>query len=177
MFLEHALALLESGNFTTRQNPPICYLQFSIIVTLKTFMTFGLGISKNNYDMLSNKEVTTQYNGHPHLPSAVYNVGCQCSWTTLFHTESLIGLMGPHLRLFLILNTLPLVKSVLKEIVLIALLQNESWNKYLMLRVVGQDPNSGRRYLLPLDGAAYLKYWPLWGSYFSDEVSGKSTLF
>ena len=32
-------------------------------------------------------------------------------------------------------------------------------------------------YLLPLDGAAYLKYWPLWGSYFSDEVSGKSTLF
>jgi hypothetical protein len=48
--------------------------------------------------------------------------------------------------------------SVLKEIVVIALLQNESWNKYLMLRVAGQYPNSGRRYLLPLDGAAYLKH-------------------
>ena len=76
----------------------------------------------------------------------------------MFHAESLIGLVGPHLRLFPILNMLPLVKSVLKEIVLIALLQNESWDKYLMLRVVGHDPNSGRRYLLPLDGAAYLKY-------------------
>ena len=77
---------------------------------------------------------------------------------TLFHTESLIGLVEPHLQLFLILNMLPLERSVLKEIVLIALLQNESWNKYLMLRVAGQYPNSGRRYLLPLDGAAYLKY-------------------
>ena len=77
---------------------------------------------------------------------------------TLFHTESLIGLVGPHLRLFLILIMLPLERSVLKEIVLIALLQNETWNKYLMLRVSGQYPNSGRRYLLPLDGAAYLKY-------------------
>ena len=45
---------------------------------------------------------------------------------TLFHTESLIGLVGPHLRLFLILNMLLLEISVLKEIVLIALLQNES---------------------------------------------------
>ena len=42
--------------------------------------------------------------------------------------------------------------------VLIAFLQNETWNKYLMLRVGGQYPNSGRRYLLPLDGTAYLKY-------------------
>ena len=67
-------------------------------------------------------------------------------------------MVGPHLRLFLILSMLPLVKSVLKEIVLIALLQNESGNKYLMLRVEGQDPNSGGRHLLPLDGAAYLKY-------------------
>ena len=41
---------------------------------------------------------------------------------------------------------------------LIALLQNDSWNKYLMLRVAGQYPDSGRCYLLPLDGAAYLKY-------------------
>ena len=65
--------------------------------------------------------------------------------------------MGPHLRLFLILM-LPLERSVLKEIVLIALLQNESWNKYLMLRVAGQYPNSGRRYMLRLDGAAHLKY-------------------
>ena len=48
------------------------------------------------------------------------------SYSTLFPTESLIGLVGPHLRLFLVLNTLPLVKSVLKEIVLIALLQIES---------------------------------------------------
>ena len=79
-------------------------------------------------------------------------------WGTLFHTESLIGLVGPHLRLFLILNMLLLERSVLKEIVLIALLQNESWNKYLMLRVAGQYPNSGRCYLLPLDGAAHLKY-------------------
>ena len=77
---------------------------------------------------------------------------------TLFHTESLIGLVGPHLRLFLILNMLHLERSVLKEIVLIALLQNESWNKYLMLRVAGQYPNSGCCYLLPLDGAAHLKY-------------------
>ena len=77
---------------------------------------------------------------------------------TFFHTESLIGLVGPHLRLFLILDMLPLERSVLKEIVLIALLQNESWNKYLMLRVAGQYPNSGRCYLLPLDGAAYFKY-------------------
>jgi hypothetical protein len=53
---------------------------------------------------------------------------------------------------------LPLKRSVLKEIVLIALLQNESWKKYLILRVAGQYPNSGRHYLLPLDGAAYLKY-------------------
>ena len=51
-----------------------------------------------------------------------------------------------------------LERSVLKDIVLIALLQNESWNKYLMMRVAGQYPNSGRRYLLLLDGAAYLKY-------------------
>ena len=72
---------------------------------------------------------------------------------------------------------LALLKSVLKEIVLIALLQNESLNKYLILRVVGQDPNSSRRYLMPLDGAAYLKYWPLWGSNFPYEVLGKSTLF
>ena len=77
---------------------------------------------------------------------------------TLFHTKSLIGLVGPHLRLFLILNMVALERSVLKEIVLIALLQNESWNKYLMMRVAGQYPNSGRRYLLPLDGAAYHKY-------------------
>ena len=76
----------------------------------------------------------------------------------LFHTESLIGLVGPHLRLFLTLNMMPLKRSVLKEIVFIALLQTESWNKYLMMRVAGQYPNSGRRYLLPLDGAAYLKY-------------------
>ena len=78
--------------------------------------------------------------------------------TTLFHTESLIGSVGPHLRLFLILIMLPLERSVLKEIVLIALLQNESWNKYLMLRVAGQYPNSGCCYFLPLDGAAHLKY-------------------
>ena len=39
---------------------------------------------------------------------------------------------------------------------LIALLQNETWNKYLMLREAGQYPNSGRCYLLLLDGAAYL---------------------
>ena len=78
--------------------------------------------------------------------------------STLFHTESLIGLVGPHLRLFLILDMWTLERSVLKEIVLIALLQNESWNKYLMLRVAGQYPNSGRCYLLPLDGAAYFKY-------------------
>ena len=77
---------------------------------------------------------------------------------TLFHTECLIGLAGPHLRHFLILNMLPPERSVLKELVLIALLQNESLDKYLMLRVAGQSPNSGRRYLLPLDGAAYLKY-------------------
>jgi hypothetical protein len=51
--------------------------------------------------------------------------------------------------------------SVLKEIVLIALLQNESWNKYLMMGVAGQYPNSGCRNLLPLDGAAYLKYLPI----------------
>ena len=57
-----------------------------------------------------------------------------------------------------LVNMLPLERYVLKEIVLIALLQNESWNKYLMLRTAGQYPNSGRRYLLPLDGAAYLKY-------------------
>ena len=62
------------------------------------------------------------------------------------------------MQLFLILDMLPLERSVLKEIVLIALLQNESWNKYLMMRVAVQYPNSGRRYLLPLDGTAYLKY-------------------
>ena len=50
----------------------------------------------------------------------------QCTTAKLFHTESLIGLVGPHPRLFLILNKLPLVISVLKEIVSIALLQNES---------------------------------------------------
>ena len=77
---------------------------------------------------------------------------------TLFRTESLTGLVGPHLRLFLILNMLPLERFVLKDIVLIALLQNESWNKYLMLRVAGQYPYSGRCYSLPLDGAAHLKY-------------------
>ena len=44
---------------------------------------------------------------------------------TLFHTESLIGLVGRHLQLFLNLNMLPLERSVLKDIVLIALLQNE----------------------------------------------------
>ena len=77
---------------------------------------------------------------------------------TWFHTEGLNGSVGPHLRLFLILYMLPLEISVLKETVLIALLQNESWNKYLMLRVAGQFPNSGRCYLLPLDGAAHLKY-------------------
>ena len=76
---------------------------------------------------------------------------------TLSHTESLIELVGPHLQFFLILNTLPVERSVLKEIVLIALLQNKSWNKYLMLRVAGKYPDSGRRYLLPLDGAAHLK--------------------
>ena len=48
-----------------------------------------------------------------------------------------------------------LERSVLKEIVLIALLQNESWNKYLMLRVAGQYPNSSCCYLLPLDGAKH----------------------
>jgi hypothetical protein len=53
---------------------------------------------------------------------------------------------------------MPLKRSVLKEIVFIALLQTESWNKYLMLRVAGQYPNSGRHYLLPLDGGVYLKY-------------------
>ena len=52
--------------------------------------------------------------------------------------------MGPHLQLFLILNMLPLERTVLKEIVLIALFQNESWNKYLMLRVAGH-------YLTPTD--------------------------
>ena len=73
-------------------------------------------------------------------------------------SESLIGLAGPLLQLFLILNVLPLERSVLKEIVLIAILQNESWNKYLVLRVAGQYPYSARCYLLPLDGAEYLKY-------------------
>ena len=86
----------------------------------------------------------------------------QVSWSsflfTLFHTESLIGLVGPHLQPFLILDMLPLERSVLKKIVLIALLKNESWNKYLMLRVAGQYPNSGRCYFLSLDGAAYFKY-------------------
>ena len=72
--------------------------------------------------------------------------------------KSLIGLLGPHLRLFLILIVLSLERSVLKEIVLIALLKNETWNKYLMLRVVGQYTYSGRCYLLSLDGAAYLRY-------------------
>ena len=76
----------------------------------------------------------------------------------MFQTEILIGLVGPPLGHFLILIMLPLERSVLKEIVLIALLQNETWNKYLMFRVAGQYPDSGRRYLLPLDGAAYLKY-------------------
>ena len=40
-------------------------------------------------------------------------------WTgdTLFHTESLIGLVGPHQVLFLIVNKSPLERSVLKEIV------------------------------------------------------------
>ena len=74
---------------------------------------------------------------------------------TLFHTESLIGLVAPHLQLQ---NMLPLERSVLKKIVLIVLLQNESWNKYLMLRVAGEYPNSGRCYFLPLDGAGHLKY-------------------
>ena len=77
---------------------------------------------------------------------------------TLFQTVSLNGSVGPHLQLFLILNMLPLERSVLKEIVFIALLQNENWNKFLMLRVVGHYPNSGRRNLLLLDGAAQLKY-------------------
>ena len=55
---------------------------------------------------------------------------------------------------------LPLERSVLKEVVLITLMQNESWNKYLMLIVAlaGQYPNSSPYYLLPLDGATYLKY-------------------
>ena len=53
---------------------------------------------------------------------------------------------------------LSLERSALKELVLIALWQNETWNKYLMLKVAGQYPNSGRRYLLPLNGALYLKY-------------------
>ena len=78
--------------------------------------------------------------------------------STLFHTENLIGLVGPHLRFFLILNMLPLERSVLIVIVFIALLQNESWSKYLMLRVAGQYLNSVRRYLLLLDGAAYFEY-------------------
>ena len=93
-----------------------------------------------------------------HQGPCVYCTIYTVYYITLFHTESLIGLVGPHLQPFLILNIFPLARSLLKEIVLIALLQNETWNKYLMLRVVGQYPNSGRRYLLPLDGAAYLKY-------------------
>ena len=53
---------------------------------------------------------------------------------------------------------LPLERFVLKEVVLITLMQNESWNKYLMLIVALAGQYSGPYYLLPLDGAAYLKY-------------------
>ena len=53
---------------------------------------------------------------------------------TLFHTDRLIGLVGPHMQLFLILIMLSLERSVLKEIVLIVLWQNETWSKYFMLR-------------------------------------------
>ena len=81
--------------------------------------------------------------------------------STWFQTEHFIGLVGPHIRLFLILIMLPLERSVWKEMVLIALLQNETRYKYLMLSVAGQYPNFGHRYLLPLDGAAYLQYLPL----------------
>ena len=72
--------------------------------------------------------------------------------------KSLIELLGPHLQLFQIFIVLSLERSVLKEIVLIALLKNETLNKNLMLRVVGQYTYSGRCYLLLLDGAAYLRY-------------------
>ena len=77
---------------------------------------------------------------------------------TSFHTENFIGLVGPLLQLVLILSMLPLERDLLKEIVLIALLQNETRNKHFMSRVGGQYPNFGCCYLLPLDGAAYLKY-------------------
>ena len=68
----------------------------------------------------------------------MYLISVPSQSLTLFHTESLIGLVGPHLGLFLTLDMLPLEIYVLKEIVLIALFQNESWNKYLMFRVAGQ---------------------------------------
>ena len=85
--------------------------------------------------------------------------------------------MGPHRFIFLILIMLPLKRSVWKEIVLIALLKNEAWNKYLMVSVDITSPNSGRRYLLSLDASAYLFYLLLLGPTFLGEVLGKSTLF
>ena len=55
--------------------------------------------------------------------------------------------------------------------------ENEAWHKYLMLSVDLTSPNSGRRYLLPLDVSAYLLYLPLLGPISPGEVLGESTYF
>ena len=121
---------------------------YFFLLLLKYYGTFSYYIgkctnrTKYQYGTFSKEKSTI-------LPQVLFPTGTFSQYS--------IGSVGPHLRLFLILNMLLLERSVLKEIVLIALLQNESWNKYLMLRVAGQYPNSGRVYFLPLDGAAYFK--------------------
>ena len=80
---------------------------------------------------------------------------CSVQWCHIVPHRKFDMIGGISYATFPNFNMLSLERTVLKEIVLITLFQNKSWNKYRMLSVAGQYPNYGRRYFLPLDGAAY----------------------
>ena len=87
------------------------------------------------------------------------------------HLKNFLEPAVPPIRLFLMINMMPLKRCVVKGNYFIALLRNEA--KKQIFDVRGPDSpylNSGRCHLLPLDGAVYIFYSNLVMSNFPDKV-------
>ena len=89
---------------------------------------------------------------------------------TSSHLKSFLQPAVPPIRLFLMINMMPLKRCVVKVNYFTALLRNEARNKFLMSRPWLSVAKLGRCHLLPLDGAVYIFSSNLAMSNFPDKV-------
>ena len=100
--------------------------------------------------------------------TAVHSSSLHC--TTSSHLKSFLEPAVPPIRLFLMINMMPLKRCVVNGNYFTALFRNEARNKFLRSGPWLSVANSGRCHLLPLDGAVYIFYSNLVMSNFPEKV-------